>query len=298
MSLTLNTVSTSLGGRMKKYEEKEVILDSHLPIVVRIDGHHFSKFTRGFKKPFDPILSSVMESTTKDVVKRFNAVVGYTQSDEITIVMPSLWEDTDKRRNWRHMFNGRMQKLVSLVAGFTTTRFNYHLQQSSNGYLSISSTECIRYRETLKNKSSGIAFFDARAFNVPNATELFHCVMWRVQDALKNSKSVFAQAYCPHKSLHKKSGDEQVAFCLETTGNDWNTLDDRFKYGILVKKTIVYVPTTGPRKIDGKVVDAADFTTLDDQLPEFAKRTRLVGFSKQLTSYSEENVDLINSQYY
>jgi tRNA(His) 5'-end guanylyltransferase len=44
----------SMGDRMKAYERTtQVYVDSSTPYVIRLDGHTFSKFTRGFKKPFD-----------------------------------------------------------------------------------------------------------------------------------------------------------------------------------------------------------------------------------------------------
>ena len=42
------------GQRMKEFEQQyETNVDSSLPFLVRLDGHGFSKFTRGFRKPYD-----------------------------------------------------------------------------------------------------------------------------------------------------------------------------------------------------------------------------------------------------
>jgi len=77
----------NLGDRMKSYESKERIpYDEHL--VIRLDGCKFSKFTKSFKKPFDEIFSKAMEKTSKDLLERFNASSVYTQSDEITMILP------------------------------------------------------------------------------------------------------------------------------------------------------------------------------------------------------------------
>ncbi|KAJ7928847.1 hypothetical protein B0H13DRAFT_2228821 [Mycena leptocephala] len=49
-----DSIPESLGERMKRYE---AVTDQYLPddqpAIIRIDGHGFSKFTRGFEKPFD-----------------------------------------------------------------------------------------------------------------------------------------------------------------------------------------------------------------------------------------------------
>ena len=107
--------SETLGGRLKGYEaDYEISIEPEKHLVVRIDGHKFSKYTRGFLKPFDEILSKAMELTTKDLLEEFNAYTGYTQSDEITLVIPSLMT-VEKHRGenrplWKHSYNGRIQK--------------------------------------------------------------------------------------------------------------------------------------------------------------------------------------------
>ena len=108
----------TLGGRLKGYEaDYESSVEPEKHIVVRIDGHKFSKFTKGFKKPFDFILSESMRLTTQDLLEEFNAVTGYTQSDEITLIIPSLMT-TDKHKGankpgWTHGYSGRIQKMSS-----------------------------------------------------------------------------------------------------------------------------------------------------------------------------------------
>lgn len=44
-----------LGDRMKQYEQvTQVRLIRRMPVILRLDGKSFHRFTRGFKKPFDP----------------------------------------------------------------------------------------------------------------------------------------------------------------------------------------------------------------------------------------------------
>ena len=44
----IKSVNEKLGDRMKSYEKKdEKSLDPNLPFIVRVDGHAFSKFTKG-----------------------------------------------------------------------------------------------------------------------------------------------------------------------------------------------------------------------------------------------------------
>lgn len=293
-----------LGDRMKYYEsiyELEVKPEQH--IVVRCDGHKFSKFTRGFEKPFDDLLSKAMELVAMDLLTEFDAVTVYHQSDEITIIIPSLKDKTiDNRKSlkhklhkcvrkgWTHGYSGRTQKMASLIAGFTTMRFNKHLEALIGDYKSDLDYRDIDniFRDTHKNEwdyyktllsKLGNAWFDCRVYGVDSDEEAFNSVLWRVRDAEKNSRSIFAQTYCSHKQLQKKTGKEQVEFCKEKTGKDWETIDDRYKYGILVKKE-KYL----------KIVEMNQYQNATDV--GGVERTRVYSFSKHLT-YSKENVELI-----
>ena len=78
----------NLGDRIKQYERIETRgkLIPMLPTVVRLDGRSFSKFTKSFE-PFDEDMLQAMVATTKFLVEESNAVIGYTQSDEITLIL-------------------------------------------------------------------------------------------------------------------------------------------------------------------------------------------------------------------
>ena len=78
----------TLGNRQKSYERvNERYLVPKIPYIIRMDGMAFHTFTKGFTKPFDPILQKTMDMTCKELCKSFQyVVVGYTQSDEITLI--------------------------------------------------------------------------------------------------------------------------------------------------------------------------------------------------------------------
>jgi len=123
----------ALGDRMKTYEQQEFkfvngnyVLDNTCPFVARIDGHSFSKFTRGAcQKPFDQKFCRAMEMTASDLMVEFNARTAYTSSDEISLIfVPIQDETTQEFREWN--FNGKVQKLTSLMASYAAIRFNYH----------------------------------------------------------------------------------------------------------------------------------------------------------------------------
>jgi tRNA(His) 5'-end guanylyltransferase len=284
-SKKINEVSIS--HKHKQYEfdyEKTIEPEKH--IIIRIDGHHFSSFTKDFEKPFDKIISNSMIETTKDLLERFDAYTGYTQSDEITLFLPSLKDLTvDNRKkkthklqkrikeDWEHIFNARVQKIVSLVAAYTTMSFNKHLDKNMKIYTFDVSEE--RKNDLFKLINTGIigtAYFDARIYGVSNEKEVFEAFLWRVQDAEKNSKSMFTQTYCNYKELEGKSGEEKVEYCKNKKNKDWNDIEDKFKYGTFVKKEMYFNE-------------------------EIKKKSKIVNFSKILIDYSDEDILMVNKQF-
>lgn len=298
----------TLGGRLKGLEAAyETSVESSKHIIVRCDGHKFSNFTKGFNKPFDEILSKAMELTTMDLVEEFNAATGYCQSDEITLIIPSYEDNTVDNRestkhklhkcvreNWNHAFSGRVQKMASLIAGFTTMKFNKHLKvlvekefeqfQDAQLYEIVMDKE-YNYLIDIISKKVGNAWFDARVYGVGSDAEAFNSVLWRIRDAEKNSRSMFAQAYCSHKQLQKMTGKEQVEFCKAETGEDWEQVADRYKYGILVKKENYM------KRLDS--YDRAIAQSYGDGPgPKEVQRSRLTSWAQHMV-FSDENVDLI-----
>ena len=111
----------SLGDRMKEYEYvTRNYLTRKLPVIIRIDGKAFHSFTRGFKKPFDEIFVKSMQETTKYLCENVQGcVLGYTQSDEITLVLVDY-----QNREASAWFDNNIQKMVSVSASMATMAFN------------------------------------------------------------------------------------------------------------------------------------------------------------------------------
>lgn len=78
-----------LGDRMKKYEYvTRTYLMRRTPVIIRVDGKAFHTFTRGFARPFDEVFSRSMQVTMQYLCENIQGcVLGYTQSDEITLVL-------------------------------------------------------------------------------------------------------------------------------------------------------------------------------------------------------------------
>lgn len=203
-----------LGDRMKMYEMAEAGRKCMplLPIVARIDGRSFSKFTSGLERPYDRRLSELMIDTVKFLVRETNAVCGYTQSDEITLAWYTPTFDS------QIIFDGRISKLVSVLASLTTAHFNRRLPQ----FLPA------EYAEKLPH-------FDARVWNLPSLEEAANTFLWRELDAIKNSISMAARAHYSHKQLDSKNGAEMQEMLLQK-GVNWHDYPDFFKRGTYIQR--------------------------------------------------------------
>lgn len=198
---------------MKEYEFLETSRKFMplLPVIVRIDGKGFSKFTKGMKKPYDIRMSKAMQETAIELVKTTNAKISYTQSDEITLIFK---QDEYKSEIF---FTGKIQKMVSVIASLTT---GYFIQAYMNNF-----------DEFPKN----IPSFDTRAFSVPNETEASNQLLWRCQDATKNAISCAARTFYSHKELQNKNGSEMQEMMFQK-GKNFNDYPMFYKQGSFFQK--------------------------------------------------------------
>jgi tRNA(His) guanylyltransferase len=203
------------GDRMKAYEK--AFTSAHISIdqilCVRIDGKGFSKFTKGFKKPFDDRLSNVMVHTMKKLVEDTHANIGYTQSDEISLIY------TPGEKASEYIFAGKVSKINSILASMATVHFNYKLD-----------THVIIDKH---------AFFDCRAWAVPNLAEASNVLLWRVQDARKNSISSLFRWTAGHSKMHGLSGEEMKFLLKSNYATDWDELPNKYKYGTYAKPVTI-----------------------------------------------------------
>lgn len=204
----------NFGDRMKKYErlETERKFIPLLPIYARIDGRGFSKFTKGLKRPYDSRLTLIMSEVTKMLVEKTNALLGYTQSDEISL----LWHSEDPKSEM--FFDGKVQKMTSVIASLTTSLFMQ---------------ECIvLLGQEYFDKTP---HFDCRVFQLPNKIEATNVFLWREQDATKNAISMAARCYYSHKSLQGVSSSEMQELLFQK-GINFNDYDPCFKRGSFYRK--------------------------------------------------------------
>lgn len=201
------TVHDALGARMKsQYEHRaRTMLPRRTWTVVRLDGKAFHSYTRGLNRPFDQQLMDDMGAVTEYLCGEVGGCrLGYTQSDEVSLILTDF--DRTATQAW---FDGNQQKIVSITASMATAKFN-------------------------ELRPGKLAMFDSRAFTIPDPVEVENYLIWRQQDATRNSIQMAGQAYLSHRDMHGlNTGQVQERLWAEHDVN-WNDYPDRFKRGTLV----------------------------------------------------------------
>lgn len=211
----------NLGDRMKEnYENRaKTRLLRRTPVIIRLDGKAFHTFTRGFKKPFDDILTEAMQQTMLTLCKEIQGcVLGYTQSDEITLVLTDY-----EKLETAAWFDYDIQKVCSVSASIATLSFN-------RCFLDILWQRNIPLEDVHVDAVTKGALFDSRCFNVPKE-EVTNCVLWRQQDAIRNSINSVGQANFSHKELQGLSTSQVLEKLLKEKQIDWNSLPTHLQRG-------------------------------------------------------------------
>lgn len=244
-------VHDELGCRMKDFYETipKTKLMRRTPVAIRIDGKAFHTFTRGFKRPFDNILIDTMQETTKYLCENIQGcVLGYTQSDEITLILTDYKKFTSQA--W---FDYEVQKMCSIAASMTTMAFNKFFKKNFDRYTNENSFSLPsmkyaielpeydrKYVECLTTAIEKGAMFDARCFNIPKE-EVTNMIYWRQLDATRNSIQMVGQAYFSHRELEGKSCSNIQDMLMEHHNINWNDLLTYKKRGSCVVKQIKQV---------------------------------------------------------
>ena len=224
----------NLDDRMKHYERSvgnQLML--RCPAICRLDGRAFRRFTKPFARPYDGIFRSLMVKTAQHLCEKIStARFAYGQSDEVSILLIDYTRfETDQ------FFDGKVQKLASVIASEATVAFNEALWKVVNSPIPAFA----KIAESLAG-SLFRATFDACVFSVPER-DAGNYFMWRQQDAIRNSVQSLGRAHFSHKQLQGKSNDDIKAMLEEKSKPlvsdkpfiTWDCQPDDFKYGFTVQ---------------------------------------------------------------
>lgn len=230
-------VHDDLGCRMKEFYETipKTKLMRRTPVAIRIDGKAFHTFTRGFQRPFDDILIKSMQETMQYLCKNIQGcVLGYTQSDEITLIIVDYKKLTSSA--W---FDYEVQKMCSVAASMATMAFNNSFGANVSDWYNYMTSEKGAWRGSFEAFDEiadnyfdkiGCAMFDARCFNIPKE-EVTNLIYWRQLDAMRNSIQMVGQAYFSHSELNNKTCSDIQDMLMECNGVNWNDFPVHKKRG-------------------------------------------------------------------
>ena len=226
---------TTIGDRMKNNYENitRYYLTRRMPVIIRVDGRSFHTFTKGFKKPFDDILVKTMQDTMKYLCENIQGcVLGYTQSDEISLVLTDYAELTTDA--W---FGNNLQKMCSVSASMATLAFNKAFNDNIIKYIDNNpdadcgvTKDLTEYIKILINARIKGAMFDSRVFTIPKE-EVCNALIWRQQDATRNSIQSVGQANFSQKELHGKSCNDIQDMLMTQKSINWNDYATTLKRG-------------------------------------------------------------------
>jgi tRNA(His) 5'-end guanylyltransferase len=208
----------TLGDRMKAFEgvesDRRAVIGQ--PLCARLDGRSFHTFTQNLGRPYDNRLTDLMVATTKYLVEETQAVLGYTQSDEISL----MWYVPEGSES-QYLFDGRFQKLASILSAYATGYFVHNLE-----------------RGQIPEKAGQIPLFDCRVWQVPTLYDAYETFLWREKDAVKNSITMAASAHFSHKALQGVNGATKKDM-LREIGQPFEVMPARFRRGSYVQRVKV-----------------------------------------------------------
>lgn len=182
--------------------------------IVRLDGVSFKNYTSSLQKPFDQRFTQAMRKTTESLMKKFQPAIAFVQSDEISLLFnPIIQKDT--RQLVGHLYRGRVFKLISILAGATSSFFmtNFFIEEP--------------------------AFFDARLVLFDSLSDVF---IWRAYDLRRNAVNAVGQKLYGHERINNvplRVLENQLLGeygCLEEKFGPENLFGTLFKRKIIIRE--------------------------------------------------------------
>ena len=213
-------------------------------IIVRLDGRSFHKLAKDLNliKPYDENFYQVMSKVCNELFKEFSPVFVYTFSDEISLLLERI------------PFDGRIEKINSVIASFTSSSFVLH------------------YDENFKKPPS----FDSRIIPISDEDVLKY-FKWRQDESWKNCIASHGISFLKSKYSNKRANDmitglksSEIHELLYQNGINLNDVETYKKRGIAVyrknKKVVGF-----NKKENREQVSYRTYTYVDWEVPKFNK---------------------------
>lgn len=230
---------------MKAYE---IYSDLRVPVnskvIVRLDGRSFHTFARNMEltKPYDDNFYRVMVEVSKELFEEFSPLFIYTFSDEISILLDNV------------PFNGRVEKINSVMASFTSSSFTMNYD---------------------KRFTKSVAF-DSRIIPI-NDEDIYDYFKWRQDEAWRNCVNGYGIHFLKSKYSSSQANEKinglglsDIHDLLFENGINLNDVETWKKRGIGVYRKNKEVKGFN-QKESREQISYRSFVHVDCNLPIFTK---------------------------
>ncbi|CAJ1372523.1 unnamed protein product [Effrenium voratum] len=177
-------------------------------LTLRLDGSGFSKLTKrltaagAFSDGYSTEFAELMRECCQSLMVKFSAMCGYTQSDEMTLVLAPA--SVVRGEQQCHSHGGRVVKICTLAASHVTALFNFRLQ-------ALFASKGLSIDESL------LASFDCRIGSFASFEEAMALVLWRAADCGVNgvSDAVYKSKIPGAKKVVGLGTDEKLRWLAE-----------------------------------------------------------------------------------
>lgn len=214
-------------------------------IIVRLDGRSFHKLARDLNlvKPYDENFYNVISEVCRDLFEEFSAEFVYTFSDEISLLLDNV------------PFDGRVEKINSVIASFTASSFVMH------------------YDAQFKKPPA----FDSRIIPI-NDGDILDYFKWRQDESWRNCVNSHGISYLKTKYSNRDANDKingmnlsDIHEFLFENGINLNDVETYKKRGIAVyrknKKVVGF-----NKKENKNQTSYRSFVYTDWELPIFSEK--------------------------
>lgn len=231
---------------MKEYEIfSEIKVPKNSNIIVRLDGRSFHTLARDLNltKPYDVDFYKAIAEVSKDMFNEFSPLFIYAFSDEISILLNDV------------PFNGRVEKINSVLASFASSSFVMHFS---------------------KDFKKPVAF-DSRIIPIAN-DDIVNYFKWRQDEAWRNCVNGYGIHFLKSKYSNNEANDKikglkssDIHELLFQNGINLNDVETWKKRGIGIYRKNKKV--SGFNKKENKTqVSYRNYLYVDLDIPVFSEK--------------------------
>ena len=231
---------------MKDFEVYSLLkVPKNSKVIVRLDGRSFHKLACDLNlvKPYDENFYKVISEVCKDLFSEFSPIFIYTFSDEISLLFNKV------------PFDGRVEKINSVMASFTSSSFVIH------------------YDTEFKKPPS----FDSRIIPISD-DDILKYFKWRQDEAWRNCVNSHGISYLKSKYSNAEANDKingmnqsEVHELLFQDGINLNDIETYKKRGIAIYRK--YKKVIGFNKKENKNQESyRSYVHVDWQVPKFSEK--------------------------